>query len=124
MTKSSSRPFALGAFMAAAGILLGAFGAHALSGLAPEQLAWWHTATQYLFVAAFGAMLHGLYERSALSLRSPALLLGLGALLFTGSLYAMALGAPRWLGMITPLGGLTLTAGFVWLGLRALRARG
>jgi uncharacterized membrane protein YgdD (TMEM256/DUF423 family) len=114
MSESSLRPFALGAFMVAAGILLGAFGAHALPGLSPARLAWWHTATQYLFIAAFGVMLHGLFERAALAL---------GALLFSGSLYAMALGAPRWLGMVTPLGGLTLMAGFVWMGVRALRAR-
>jgi uncharacterized membrane protein YgdD (TMEM256/DUF423 family) len=123
MSESSLRPFALGAFMVAAGILLGAFGAHALPGLSPARLAWWHTATQYLFIAAFGVMLHGLFERAALSLRSPAFALALGALLFSGSLYAMALGAPRWLGMVTPLGGLTLMAGFVWMGVRALRAR-
>jgi uncharacterized membrane protein YgdD (TMEM256/DUF423 family) len=123
MTESSLRPFALGAFMAAAGILLGAFGAHALSGLSPGRLAWWHTATQYLFLAAFGVMLHGLFERAALVLRSPVVALVLGALLFSGSLYAMALGAPRWLGMVTPLGGLSLTAGFVWMGLRAFRPR-
>jgi uncharacterized membrane protein YgdD (TMEM256/DUF423 family) len=41
-------------------------------------------------------------------------------LLFSGSLYALALGAPRWLGMITPLGGVSLVAGFLWMGVRAL----
>jgi uncharacterized membrane protein YgdD (TMEM256/DUF423 family) len=121
MTEPSLRPFALGAFMAGLGVLLGAFGAHALPGLPPGRLAWWHTGTQYLFIAAFGVMLHGLREQAALSLRSPAIALALGALLFSGSLYAMALGAPRWLGMVTPLGGVMLVAGFVWIGLRAVR---
>jgi len=41
--------------------------------------------------------------------------------LFSGSLYAMALGAPRWFGAITPLGGVSLIVGFGWLGVRALR---
>ena len=71
-------------------------------------------------MAAVGIMLAGLLERGRLSAGSPAALFGLGTLLFSGSLYAMALGAPRWFGAITPLGGLSLIAAFVWLGARAL----
>src|ERR1035437_9375253 len=115
--------FAIGAFTAGLGVLLGAFGAHALAALPPGNLAWWSTATQYLFIAAFGMMLQGLFERTRLTLRSPASALALGALLFTGSLYAMALGAPRWLGMVTPLGGVSLVVGFLWMGWRAWRVR-
>jgi uncharacterized membrane protein YgdD (TMEM256/DUF423 family) len=114
---------ALGAALAAAGVLLGAFGAHALSALPPQALGWWHTATQYLFVAAFGTMAVGLWRREQPVWRGPAAALLAGAWLFSGSLYAMALGAPRWLGMITPLGGLSLIAGFLWLALAALRSR-
>jgi len=114
--------FALGAFTAGIGVLLGAFGAHALSSLPAANLAWWNTGTQYLFIAAFGMMLSGLFERTPLALRSPAVALALGVVLFSGSLYAMTLGAPRWLGMITPVGGISLAAGFLWMGLRALRA--
>ncbi len=117
-----STVFAVGALLAAMGVLLGAFGAHALSGLPAQALGWWHTATQYLFVAAFGVMLAGLFDRARPLARSPAVALLAGALLFCGSLYAMALGAPRWLGMVTPLGGLALVAGFAWLAVRALRA--
>jgi uncharacterized membrane protein YgdD (TMEM256/DUF423 family) len=120
--QGSWNAFSLGAFIAGLGVLLGAFGAHALSALPPGNLAWWHTGTQYLFIAAFGIMLHGLFERTALVLRSPAVMLALGALLFSGSLFAMALGAPRGLGMITPFGGVSLIVGFAWMGLRALRA--
>jgi len=115
--------FALGAFTAGLGVLLGAFGAHALSALPALNLAWWSTGTQYLFIAAFGMMLQGLYERRRLALRSPATALALGTLLFSGSLFAMALGAPRWLGMVTPFGGVSLVVGFLWMGWRALRAR-
>ena len=103
-------------------MLLGAFGAHVLSALPVANLAWWNTGTQYLFVAAFGMMLHGLFERAHLSVRNPSTALLLGAVLFSGSLYAMALGAPRWLGMVTPLGGISLVAGFLWMGWRAWRA--
>jgi uncharacterized membrane protein YgdD (TMEM256/DUF423 family) len=123
MSESSLHAFALGAFAAALGILLGAFGAHALSGLPAQRLAWWHTGTQYLFVGAFGMMLDGLRTRAPLTLRSPALLLAVGVVLFSGSLYAMALGAPRKLGMITPMGGLALMAGFLAMALGALKNR-
>ena len=115
--------FTVGAFTAGLGVLLGAFGAHALKALPAANLAWWHTGTQYLFVAAFGMMLHGLFERTQLSMRSPSAALLVGAILFSGSLFAMALGAPRWLGMITPFGGVSLVGGFLWMGWRALRAR-
>ena len=117
-----SAGFALGALSAALGVMLGALGAHALSGLPPRSLEWWHTGTQYLLVAAFGMMFDGLSERTRPLLRRPTAALLAGALCFSGSLFAMALGAPRWLGMITPLGGLSLVAGFAWLGVRAWRA--
>jgi uncharacterized membrane protein YgdD (TMEM256/DUF423 family) len=123
MSVPSLNPFSLGAFTAALGVLLGAFGAHALSGIPAAHLAWWHTGTQYLFVAAFGMMLQGLWERGPLKLSNPAVSLALGALLFSGSLYAMTLGAPRWLGAITPIGGVSLAAGFLWMAGRALRRR-
>jgi uncharacterized membrane protein YgdD (TMEM256/DUF423 family) len=116
----SLNAFALGAFTAALGVLLGAFGAHALSALPAANLAWWNTGTHYLFVAAFGMMLHGLFERTRLTAFCPSTLLALGTLLFSGSLYALALGAPRWMGLITPFGGLSLLGGFLWLGARAL----
>jgi uncharacterized membrane protein YgdD (TMEM256/DUF423 family) len=123
MSESSLNAFVLGAFTAALGVLLGAFGAHALNGLPAPRLAWWHTGTQYLFVGAFGMMLDGLRTRAPLTLRSPTLLLAVGVVLFSGSLYAMALGAPRRLGMVTPVGGLALVAGFLAMGLHALKHR-
>jgi uncharacterized membrane protein YgdD (TMEM256/DUF423 family) len=120
MPARSLNAFALGAFTAALGVLLGAFGAHALSALPAANLAWWNTGTHYLFIAAFGMMLQGLFERTRLSAFCPSTVLALGIVLFSGSLYALALGAPRWMGMITPLGGLSLLAGFIWMGVRAL----
>jgi uncharacterized membrane protein YgdD (TMEM256/DUF423 family) len=121
MPRLSLNSFALGGFLAALGVLLGAFGAHALSTLPAAHLAWWHTGTQYLFIAAFGMMLWGLFDRAPLSCFGPCTFLGIGALLFSGSLYAMTLGAPRFLGAVTPFGGVSLVVGFLWMGVRAAR---
>lgn len=115
--------FAAGSFLAAIGVLLGAFGAHALRHLDPPRLAWWTTATQYLFVAAFGMMLSGAFDRAQRIGSGPSTALLAGAMVFSGSLYAMALGAPRWLGAITPIGGISLVAGFLWMAVRALASR-
>jgi uncharacterized membrane protein YgdD (TMEM256/DUF423 family) len=112
--------FAVGAFLAAIGVLLGAFGAHALRGIEAARLAWWATATQYLFIAAFGIMLSGVFDRAQRIGAGPATALLVGALLFSGSLYTMGLGGPRWLGAVTPVGGIALVAGFVWMAIRAL----
>ena len=112
--------FAAGAFLGAVGVLMGAFGAHVLRDIGAARLAWWTTATQYLFVAAFGIMLSGLFDRVQKIGSGPATALLAGAILFSGSLYTMALGGPRWLGAVTPFGGIALVAGFVWMGTRAL----
>ena len=93
----------------------GAFGAHGLEGrLSPKALGWWETATLYLLVhtAALAAV--------ALSGRTGAVvvagcLFAAGSVVFSGTLYAMALGAPTWLGAITPIGGLLLMAGWAAL---------
>jgi uncharacterized membrane protein YgdD (TMEM256/DUF423 family) len=110
----------------AAGLLLalatacGAFGAHALKGLlAPERLALWETAVRYQFFQALGLIGVALAMRdiTAGALRTAATLIVAGVLLFCGSLYALAFGAPRLLGALTPLGGLAWIAGwllFAW----------
>jgi uncharacterized membrane protein YgdD (TMEM256/DUF423 family) len=120
LTSRSETVFAMGAFLAMLGIGLGAFGAHMLRGIEPIRLGYWTTATNYWFIAAFGVMFAGLLDRSMTLLSGPPLALLLGILVFSGSLYAMALGGPRWLGAITPLGGMSYMVGFFWLGLRAL----
>ena len=97
------------------GVILGAFGAHGLKArLSPESLGWWQTATDYLFwhalgLLVMGALMHALPE---LRLGGAALALQLGILIFCGSLYAMALGAPRWFGAITPIGGTAMIIGW------------
>jgi uncharacterized membrane protein YgdD (TMEM256/DUF423 family) len=98
--------------LGATGVALGAFGAHALKvqlGQIPEALAWWNTATTYLLIhaVAVGAISGGG--------RWSTIFWSIGAVIFSATLFAMALGAPRWLGAITPLGGSLLIIG--WLSL-------
>jgi uncharacterized membrane protein YgdD (TMEM256/DUF423 family) len=110
--------------LAAAGLLLavatvcGAFGAHSLKGqLSPERLQLWETAVRYHFLQALGLLGVGLTQRvlagGAAMLRAAGVLIVGGIILFSGSLYALALGAPRALGLLTPLGGLAWIA--AWL---------
>jgi len=116
---------ALGAALGACGVVLGAFGAHALKArLATNQLALWDTATQYLFWHALGVLAVGLayipLPESAW-LRAAGTLLVAGIVLFSGSLYLLALGAPRSLGAVTPLGGVAFILGWAALAVAALR---
>jgi uncharacterized membrane protein YgdD (TMEM256/DUF423 family) len=96
--------------------LLGAFGAHGLLGqLSPDRLSVYLTADRYQFFQSLGLLGVGLAARAvdaALLRRAGALLL-IGIVLFCGSLYALAFGAPHAVGFLTPLGGLLLIAGWV-----------
>ncbi len=115
----------LGGYGASA-VLLGAAGAHLLAGrLDAGMLGVWHTAVQYQFwhTLALAAALLGL-PRGASLRRMARDAFAAGMLLFCGSLYALALGAPRAVGLVTPLGGIALAAGWVALALAAARARG
>lgn len=111
-----------GAAMGFAGVTLGAFGAHGLEGrVTAEGMGWWNTASQYLLLHAVAVLACGLSGRAGLT-ASGAWAMGLGALVFAGTLYAMALGAPRWLGAVTPLGGLGMLAGWTMIGAAGLRS--
>lgn len=113
-----------GMLLAGLAVALGAFGAHGLENrVTPSALAIWQTGVQYQFVHALGLLLvAALWPR--LNPR-PAVLgataFGLGILLFCGSLYALALGAPRMLGMIAPIGGSLFILGWIVLAIAALR---
>jgi uncharacterized membrane protein YgdD (TMEM256/DUF423 family) len=103
-----------GAVTAGLGVALGAFGAHALKdSLPPQALGWWQTAVEYQMWHALGLILIGALPQPRLGL--PSALLGIGTLLFSGSLYLMALTGARWLGAVTPLGGATMIAGWAVL---------
>lgn len=100
----------------ATAVALGAFGAHGLKArVTAEQLAWWMTATDYFFVHALGLLAVGVLARLTPMSGKPAWALQAGIILFCGSLYAMALGAPRWFGAITPIGGLAFILGWLML---------
>ena len=126
MPASAKLFLALGAVFGACGVALGAFGAHALKArLAADQLALWNTATQYLFWHALGVLVVGLacvQLPDSNWLRAAGALLAAGILLFSGSLYLLAFGAPRVLGAVTPIGGLAFLAGWAALAIGALRA--
>ena len=117
----------IAALALAAAVVLGAFGAHALKGwLAPEMLATYHTAVQYHFWHSLGMLGVGvLMSRSPddSALRWVAWLLVAGLLLFSGSLYLLALTGANWLGAATPLGGVAFIAAWLWLAWWAWRHR-
>lgn len=105
-------------------VALGAFGAHGLEGRASmQQIEWWHTATLYLFVHALGLLLVGLLIRLKYITQTTAWLLQIGIIIFACSLYAMTLGAPRWFGAITPIGGVLMIVGWLWLAVSAFRLK-
>ncbi len=106
----------------AVAVALGAFGAHGLKNIASaQQLEWWQTATLYLFVHALGLLLVGLLIRLNYVGQTSAWLLQIGVIIFAGSLYAMTLGAPRWFGAITPIGGVLMITGWAWLAVASFR---
>lgn len=116
--------FAIGAVLGAAGVALGAFGAHGLkSRVGPDLLAVFETAARYHLIHALAVLAAawavdrwpGAWAVAA------AWLFVAGIAVFSGSLYAMALTGQRWLGAITPLGGVCFIAGWVALAVAALR---
>jgi uncharacterized membrane protein YgdD (TMEM256/DUF423 family) len=111
----------LAAVLLAIAVALGAFGAHALkSRLTPDLQAVWQTAVQYHAWHALGLLAVGLYllHRPDASIAGwSAWLFIAGIVLFSGSLYALALTGTRMLGAVTPLGGAAFIAGwlaFAW----------
>jgi len=110
------------ALAALSGFLAVAFGAFAAHGVAdPRAADWLRTGAQYQSIhalAVFAAL--ALHRAGARGMGLAAGLFLGGTVLFAGSLYAMAFGAPRALGMVTPIGGLAFMAGWLILAWRAL----
>ena len=121
------RCIATGAILMLAGVILGAFGAHLLeSRLAARQLASYHTGVTYQLLHALGLVLVGLVGQVAgvaTRLRWSARLMLAGIFFFSGSIYLMTAGAPRWLGAVAPVGGLSFMAAWALLAWHALRLR-
>ena len=105
-------------------VSLGAFGAHGLKGQLPERLFnAWITATEYQFYHSIALVLIAviaLHAADSKWLRWSARSFLAGILLFSGSLYALALTGISWLGMITPLGGVAFLLGWLALALFAI----
>ena len=119
------RCIAGGALLMLAAVMLGAFGAHGLQKvLTPKQLSSFTTGVTYQQLHALGLVLVGLIALASTPsawLHRAAVLFAVGIALFSGSIYAMTFGAPRWLGMIAPLGGTSFMLGWLALALHALR---
>ena len=103
-----------------AAVLLGAFGAHALKAMLNEQqIQLWKTASDYHFYHALGLILLGLWSHKKMMTRlelAAGICLLLGVLIFSGSLYLLAISGISKLGMLTPFGGLLFIAGWsLWL---------
>jgi uncharacterized membrane protein YgdD (TMEM256/DUF423 family) len=128
-----TRAFALSCIRAGAvtmllGVVLGAFGAHALQQvLTLKQLASYQTGVLYQQLHSLALILVGvvaLVTPATRWLPRAAVLFGAGIFFFSGSIYAMTFGAPRWLGMIAPVGGVSFMLGWLTLALHAVKGTG
>jgi uncharacterized membrane protein YgdD (TMEM256/DUF423 family) len=121
---------ALAALSGFLSVAIGAFGAHGLEARVSEQaMEWLGTGLRYQMLHVGGLLAVGLLATRAwaASLGVAGIGFALGTLLFSGLLYAMALGGPRWLGMVVPLGGLSFLIGWAalaWYALRGVREEG
>jgi uncharacterized membrane protein YgdD (TMEM256/DUF423 family) len=116
----------LGSLLALSAVIVGAFGAHGLKArLSPEMLAIYQTGVQYHFYHALGIVLVGLaffHLPGNTALRCAGWLMAAGVLLFSGSLYVLALSGEKWLGAVAPAGGTAFILGwaaFAWAVFRA-----
>ena len=117
---------ALGALFMAAAVVSGAFGAHGLKGkLSPELMVAFKTAVDYQIYHALALLALGLtvgvYNESTLLSVAGAFFI-LGIVLFSGSLYGLALTGMKWLGPVTPIGGLSFIIGWVLMFIGVVRA--
>jgi uncharacterized membrane protein YgdD (TMEM256/DUF423 family) len=112
-----------GAVLGFLAVALGAFGAHGLRDhLTAESLAIYQTGVQYQMAHALALLLvAALFDRVGLS-KVVAWLFIFGVLIFSGSLYLLAITGQRWLGAITPLGGLCFLVGWATLAVGAARS--
>jgi uncharacterized membrane protein YgdD (TMEM256/DUF423 family) len=113
----------VGSLMGALGVALGAFGAHGLRSLTEDArlIEIWETAARYHLVHAVAILLVALHPARP---AAPAWLFLAGIGVFSGSLYLLALTNLRWLGAITPIGGLCFVAGWVALAFATVQSKG
>ena len=116
--------FALGAAFGLLGVALGAFGAHGLKGtLSPDMLANFETGVRYQMYHAVGllAVAWAITRWPGGLTTAAGWLFVVGILIFSGSLYILSVTGIRWLGTVTPIGGVALIAGWGCLVVAALR---
>ena len=107
-----------GAIFMALAVLLGAFGAHALKKvLSPDMLAIYKTGVEYQFYHALGLLLIGVigFHIRSKYIQWAGLFISIGIIIFSGSLYVLTLSGIKALGAITPIGGLSFVAGWIFL---------
>jgi uncharacterized membrane protein YgdD (TMEM256/DUF423 family) len=120
------RVFTVGSILAGMGVALGAFGAHALKvRLSPDLLETFETGVRYQMYHALGllALAWAIDRWPERRLVPAAILLTVGTVVFSGSLYVLVLTGARWLGAITPIGGVALIAGWGLVAWRLLAKR-
>ena len=116
--------FSIGSTLLAVAVAAGALGAHLLrTRLDASSMGLWETAVRYLTLGGFALIAAGLGSHAAPDRpwRTAGTALTAGAMIFSGTVAALALGGPRWLGAVTPLGGLLLIAGLVAMAAAAAR---
>lgn len=115
----------LGSINAFLAVALGAFGAHGLkSKLTPEMMSIFETAVQYHFYHALGLLAVGLVATNlpeSTWLRWSGWLMFAGIVIFSGSLYLLSVSGTRWLGAVTPVGGLCFLGSWILLAVAVLK---
>lgn len=117
--------FAAGAALCGLGVVLGAFGAHGLRArVTPDMLAVFETGVRYHLIHALGllAVAWAASRWPSAWVGAAGWLFVAGIVIFSGSLYLLVMTGTRWLGAVTPIGGLCLIAGWAVLAVGALRA--
>ena len=116
----------LGASFAFIGVAAGAFGAHALqTRLSPERMATFEVAVRYQMYHALAllAVAWATTRWPTSGANAAGWLFVFGIVVFSGTVYGLALGGPRWLGAITPIGGLSFLTGWAILAWVVVRAK-
>jgi len=114
-----------GAIFMALAIVVGAFGAHILKdSLSTEMMKVYQTGVEYQFNNSLGLLIIGLigFHIQSKYIKWSGILISIGIILFSGSLYILSVGSIRWIGAITPIGGVSFVAGWICLVL-AIRDR-
>ena len=124
-TNTASKFIAIGSVFAMLGVLLGAFGAHILKNqLTSGQISIYQTGVEYQMYHSFAILFVGLYQlqvQSSRLLHSSAIAFMIGIILFSGSLYLLSMTGIRWIGVVTPIGGMAFIIGWLCLAMATVK---